>query len=72
MVLENDGVPVFFLTKEMKEHFTKTRDLLDSILETFEILEDQELMDRINIAETEIENENTISLENLKEDLSVD
>ena len=42
-----DSIPVFKLDKEIKELFMKTRDFLDQIVETFEILEDEELMNAI-------------------------
>jgi hypothetical protein len=38
------GTPVFHLGDETKMLFKKTTDQLDEILETFEILEDEELM----------------------------
>lgn len=63
-------VPIFYLTEDMKNQFTKTRDLLDSILETFEILEDPELMNRIKQSSTDFEIGETISFDQLKEELS--
>ena len=43
--------------------------MLDQILETFEIMEDQELMNRIQIAEREFEKGDFTSLEDLKNEL---
>ena len=68
MAIDQD-TPVFFLTKEMKDQFTKTRDLLDSILETFEILEDTETMKRLQEAEVDIKEQKIVSLEDLKKEL---
>lgn len=64
----SDSIPVFKLDKETKELFTKTRDLLDEILETFEIMEDQELMKDIDKAKKEYENGKYVSLEEYKRD----
>ena len=70
-VMASDSkVPIFYLTEDMKNQFTKTRDLLDSILETFEILEDPELMNRIKQSSTDFEIGETISFDQLKEELS--
>jgi hypothetical protein len=49
MSRSDEGIPVFHLDDETKMLFKKTRDQLDEILETFEILEDEELMKEIEI-----------------------
>ncbi len=72
MATDGDEIPIFHLTKEMKDHFTKTRDLLDSILETFEILEDKDLVNRVQLAEQELLEGKKATLESLKKELSVD
>lgn len=61
-----ESIPVFTLDKETVELFTRTRDLLDQILETFEILEDKELMAEIVQAEEEYEKGIFVSLEEYK------
>ncbi len=63
----SDSNPVFKIDKETKELFTKTRDLLDQILETFEIMEDQELMKEIEQAQKEYKEGKYVSLEDYKE-----
>ena len=57
---------MFKIDKETKELFTKTRDMLDLILETFEILEDQELMKEIEQAQKEYKEGKYTSLEDYK------
>lgn len=44
MTQPEDRIPVFFLDTKTKDLLHKTRDLLDQILETFEIIEDEDLM----------------------------
>ena len=62
----SDSIPVFKIDKETKELFTKTRDLLDQILETFEIMEDGELMNDIEEAQNEYKKGKYVSLEDYK------
>ena len=59
-------IPVFHIDEEIKQQLKTTRDLLDQILETFEIMEDQELMEEIKKAEEDIKNGNVISLDEFK------
>jgi hypothetical protein len=59
-------IPVFSIDEEIKQQLRTARDLLDSILETFEIMEDQELMEEIKKAEEDIKNGNVISLDEFK------
>lgn len=63
----SDSFPVFSLDEETKKLFSQTRDLLDQILETFEILEDQELMGEIKKANKEYKEGKSVSLEEYKE-----
>ncbi|MCY3413244.1 MAG: hypothetical protein INQ03_16510 [Candidatus Heimdallarchaeota archaeon] len=67
---ESKDIPVFYLSDEIKKQFRDTRDLLDQILETFEILEDQELMKEIKQAEEEYQKGETISFDELKKELT--
>ena len=62
----SDSIPVFKLDKETKELFAKTRDLLDQILETFEIMEDPELMKDINEAEKDYQEGKYVTLDEYK------
>jgi hypothetical protein len=62
MTVPDKKVPVFFLDEETKTLFKKTRDLLDQILETFEILEDPDLSKLIQKAEQDYETGQTVSL----------
>jgi hypothetical protein len=62
----SDSIPIFTIDKETKELFIKTRDLLDQILETFEILEDKELMNDIKQAEKDYQEEKYVSLDEYK------
>ena len=57
--------PVFYLTDKMKKQFRDTRDLLDQILETFEILENPDLLKEIKEAEKDYKSNQTISLQDL-------
>ncbi len=57
--------PVFYLTDNMKKQFRDTRDLLDQILETFEILENPDLLKEIKEAEKDYISNQTISLQDL-------
>jgi hypothetical protein len=59
-------IPVFSIDEDIKQQLKTTRDLLDQILETFEIMEDQELMKEIKEAEEDIRNGNIISLDEFK------
>jgi len=61
-------IPVFSIDKELKQQLKTTRDLLDQILETFEIMEDQELMEEIKKAEEEYKEGKAIPLEELKKE----
>lgn len=63
--------PVFFIDEDLKQQLKVTRDLLDQILETFEILEDQELMKEIKKAEEEYKEGKAISLEDFKKEYLV-
>ena len=66
---KSSETPVFHITEDVKKQFRETRDMLDQILETFEILEDRELMKRIKESEEEFARGETTSLEELKEEL---
>ena len=61
--------PIFYLTEDVKKQFKDTRDMLDQILETFEILEDKELMNRIQIADREFEEGKTTTLDDLLKEI---
>ncbi|MHA1910966.1 MAG: hypothetical protein ACTSYA_04635 [Candidatus Kariarchaeaceae archaeon] len=61
-------IPVFSIDKELKQQLKTTRDLLDQILETFEIMEDQELMEEIKKAEEEYKEGKAVPFEELKKE----
>ena len=60
------SIPVFYLDEVTKALFRKTRDLLDQILETFEILEDKNLMESIKEGEKDIIGGRVVSIEDYK------
>ena len=62
----SNSIPVYKLDKETKEYITKTRDLLDQILETFEIREDPELMKDISEAEKDYQESKYVTLDEYK------
>ena len=66
MSKHKSSIPVFFLDEETKTLFRKTRNLLDQILETFEILEDEKLMETIKEGENDILEGRVVSLDDYK------
>ncbi len=66
---KSEDTPVFHITEDVKKQFRETRDLLDQILETFDILENKELMSKIEDAEREFERGETTTLDSLKKEL---
>ncbi|MHA1168706.1 MAG: hypothetical protein ACTSP4_13050 [Candidatus Hodarchaeales archaeon] len=60
------ATPVFFLDEDTRTLFRKTKNLLDQILETFDILEDQALMEKIREGEEDIKEGKTVTLEDYK------
>lgn len=66
---KSEEIPIFYLTDDVKKQFKDTRDMLDQILETFEIFEDQELMKKIQNAEKEFESGDITPLEDLRREI---
>jgi hypothetical protein len=61
-------IPIFSIDEEIKQQLKATRDLIDRLLETFEIMEDQALMEEIKKAEEEYKEGKAIPFEELKKE----